>query len=155
MWKSSKQPNDTQNPEQDAQRDYKAQGAEPLAGSPPNAGAVPSQEQAMIGKSLVIKGEVSGSESLYIDGRVEGSINLPGSRVTIGRNGIVSANINAREIIVLGTVSGNMSASDRFDIRSEGSLTGDIVAQRVSIEDGAHFKGRIDIQKPAPERAGQ
>jgi cytoskeletal protein CcmA (bactofilin family) len=105
-------------------------------------------DQATIGKSLVIKGEVSGSESLYIDGRVEGSINLPGNRVTVGRNGNVAANISAREVVVLGKVRGNLNASDRVDIRSEGSLTGDVVAQRISIEDGAYFKGGIDIRKP-------
>ncbi|HTW50257.1 MAG TPA: polymer-forming cytoskeletal protein [Acidobacteriaceae bacterium] len=105
-------------------------------------------EQATIGKSLVIKGEVTGSESLYIDGKVEGSINLAGNRVTVGRNGQVAANISAREIVVLGKVRGNVTASDRVDIRSEGSLTGDVTAQRISIEDGAFFKGGIDIRKP-------
>jgi cytoskeletal protein CcmA (bactofilin family) len=95
----------------------------------------------------VIKGEVTGSESLYIDGRVEGSINLAGNRVTVGRNGVVAANINAREIVVLGKVRGNLTASDRVDIRSDGSLTGDVVAARISIEDGAYFKGGIDIRK--------
>ena len=104
-------------------------------------------DQATIGKSLVIKGEVTGSESLYIDGRVEGSINLAGNRVTIGRNGVVAANINAREIVVLGKVRGNLTASDRVDIRSDGSLTGDVIAARISIEDGAFFKGGIDIRK--------
>ena len=104
-------------------------------------------DQATIGKSLVIKGEVTGSESLYIDGRVEGSINLAGNRVTVGRNGIVAANINAREIVVLGKVRGNLTASDRVDIRSDGSLTGDVIAARISIEDGAYFKGGIDIRK--------
>jgi cytoskeletal protein CcmA (bactofilin family) len=106
-----------------------------------------TSDQATIGKSLVIKGEVTGSESLYIDGRVEGSINLSGNRVTIGRNGVVSANISAREIVVLGKVRGNLTASDRVDIRSDGSLTGDVVAARISIEDGAFFKGGIDIRK--------
>jgi cytoskeletal protein CcmA (bactofilin family) len=105
-------------------------------------------EQATIGKSLVIKGEVSGSESLYIDGKVEGAISLPGNRLTVGRNGQVAANISAREIVVLGKVRGNVTASDRVDIRSEGSLTGDVTAQRISIEDGAFFKGGIDIRKP-------
>ncbi|HEX4036422.1 MAG TPA: polymer-forming cytoskeletal protein [Acidobacteriaceae bacterium] len=105
-------------------------------------------EQATIGKSLVIKGEVTGSESLYIDGKVEGAISLPGNRVTVGRNGQVAANISAREIVVLGKVRGNVTASDRVDIRSEGSLTGDVTAQRISIEDGAFFKGGIDIRKP-------
>jgi len=112
-------------------------------------------DQATIGKSLVIKGEVTGSESLYIDGRVEGSINLAGNRVTVGRNGVVSANINAREIVVLGKVRGNLTASDRVDIRSDGSLTGDVVAARISIEDGAFFKGGIDIRKAGQKPNGE
>jgi len=112
------------------------------------ASALPTGEQATIGKSLIVKGELSGSESLYIDGKVEGAINLPGNRVTIGRNGQVAANIVAREIVVLGKVRGNCQASDRVDIRSEGSLTGDVIAARISIEDGAFFKGGIDIRKP-------
>ena len=110
-------------------------------------------EQATIGKSLMIKGEVTGSESLYIDGRIEGTINLPGNRVTVGRNGQVAANISAREIVVLGKVRGNCQASDRIDIRSEGSLTGDVIAARISIEDGAFFKGGIDIRKPGDQKA--
>jgi cytoskeletal protein CcmA (bactofilin family) len=123
------------------------------AAAPRNAALNP-QEQASIGKSLVIKGEVSGSESLYIDGRVEGSINLPGNRLTVGRNGVVSANVTAREIVVIGKLRGNVMASDRVDIRNEGSLTGDVVAQRISIEDGAYFKGGIDIRKPG-QKDGQ
>ncbi|HYK38023.1 polymer-forming cytoskeletal protein [Alloacidobacterium sp.] len=123
---------------------------------PPRSSAPAAQpataDQATIGKSLIIKGEVTGSESLYIDGKVEGSINLPGNRVTVGRNGQVTANISAREIVVLGKVKGNVNASDRVDIRSEGSLSGDVVAQRISIEDGAFFKGGIDIRKPGSEK---
>jgi len=122
-------------------------GSEPAAVPRPVSSASTASDQATIGKSLVIKGEVTGSESLYIDGRVEGSINLSGNRVTIGRNGVVSANISAREIVVLGKVRGNLTASDRVDIRSDGSLTGDVVAARISIEDGAFFKGGIDIRK--------
>jgi cytoskeletal protein CcmA (bactofilin family) len=116
--------------------------------------AVPTGEQATIGKSLIVKGEVSGSESLYIDGKVEGAINLPGNRVTVGRNGQVAANITAREVVVLGKVRGNIQASDRVDIRSEGSLTGDVAAARISIEDGAYFKGGIDIRKPGDTKNG-
>lgn len=105
-------------------------------------------DQATIGKGLFIKGEITGTESLYIDGKVEGSINLPGNRVTVGRNGQVAASINAREIVVLGKIRGNVSSSDRVDIRAEGALTGDVSAARISIEDGAFFKGGIDIRKP-------
>jgi cytoskeletal protein CcmA (bactofilin family) len=126
----------------------------PTASAPAGLAATPaSGEQATIGKSLVIKGEVSGSESLYIDGKIEGAINLPGNRVTIGRNGQVAANIMAREVVVLGKVRGNVHASDRIDIRSEGSLTGDVIAARISIEDGAFFKGGIDIRKPGAGEA--
>jgi cytoskeletal protein CcmA (bactofilin family) len=121
--------------------------SEPATVPRPVATTTTTSDQATIGKSLVIKGEVTGSESLYIDGRVEGSINLSGNRVTIGRNGVVAANISAREIVVLGKVRGNLTASDRVDIRSDGSLTGDVVAARISIEDGAFFKGGIDIRK--------
>jgi cytoskeletal protein CcmA (bactofilin family) len=134
--------------------------SEPVSAPAPRPVPVPAPaggaDQATIGKSLVIKGEVTGSESLYIDGRVEGSISLAGNRVTVGRNGVVAANINAREIVVLGKVRGNLTASDRVDIRSDGSLTGDVVAARISIEDGAFFKGGIDIRKggqPSLQRA--
>ena len=128
--------------------------SEPV-GAPRPVATTTTSDQATIGKSLVIKGEVTGSESLYIDGRVEGSINLSGNRVTVGRNGVVAANINAREIVVLGKVRGNLTASDRVDIRSDGSLTGDVVAARISIEDGAFFKGGIDIRKPGQKANGE
>jgi cytoskeletal protein CcmA (bactofilin family) len=103
-------------------------------------------EQATIGRSLVIKGEVSGSEALYIDGRIEGKVSLPDNRVTIGRNGIVQANIAAREVVVMGKVSGNIDCSDRIDIRSEGSVTGDISTVRISVEDGAIVKGGVEVR---------
>ncbi|HEX8800582.1 MAG TPA: polymer-forming cytoskeletal protein [Terriglobales bacterium] len=153
MWKPTNQPSTTLNPTPEPPRTYTPPAPEPPVATRP--AAVTPQEQATLGKSLVIKGEVTGSESLYIDGRVEGSINLPGNRVTVGRNGVVSANISAREIVILGKVRGNMTASDRFDIRSEGSLTGDIIAQRVSIEEGAYFKGGIDIRKPGQKTNGE
>jgi cytoskeletal protein CcmA (bactofilin family) len=103
-------------------------------------------EQATIGRSLVIKGEVSGTESLYIDGRIEGKISLPENRVTIGRNGVVQANINAREVVVMGKVTGNIECGDRIDIRSEGSVTGDVSTMRISVEDGAVLKGGIQVR---------
>jgi cytoskeletal protein CcmA (bactofilin family) len=154
MWKptNAPTPNPTATPE--PQRSFTPP-AEPVTPPRPATPPIATSEQATLGKSLVIKGEVTGSESLYIDGRVEGSINLPGNRVTVGRNGVVSANISAREIVVLGKVRGNMTASDRVDIRGEGSLTGDVVAQRISIEDGAYFKGGIDIRKPGQKVNGE
>jgi cytoskeletal protein CcmA (bactofilin family) len=103
-------------------------------------------EQATIGRSLVIKGEVTGSESLYIDGRIEGTVNLTDSRVTVGRNGTVAANINAREVVIMGKVTGNIQCTDRLDIRGEGSLVGDIVTQRISVEDGAFLKGSVQVR---------
>jgi cytoskeletal protein CcmA (bactofilin family) len=102
-------------------------------------------EQATIGRTLVIKGEISGSESLYIDGRVEGSLSFKDHRVTVGRNGVVQANIAAREVVIMGKVTGNVECGDRVDIRSEGSLTGDIVSQRISVEDGALLRGSVQL----------
>ena len=103
-------------------------------------------DQATIGRSVVIKGEVSGAESLYIDGRIEGTVSFGDHRVTVGRNGVVAANITAREVVIMGKVTGNIECSDRVDIRSEGSLTGDIVSQRISIEDGAMLKGAVQVK---------
>lgn len=108
-------------------------------------------EQATIGRSLVIKGEISGAESLFIDGRVEGTINIPENRVTIGRNGTVAADVNAKEVVIMGKVQGNIICGDRLDIRSEGSVTGDVVVQRISVEDGAILKGSVQVQA-APEQ---
>jgi len=153
MWKpaSSPSPNlkpTNPEPEKPVMSTTPSNLSEPTPAPAPRNAVLNNQEQASIGKSLVIKGEVTGSESLYIDGRVEGAINLPGNRVTVGRNGQVQANINAKEVVILGKVKGNVTASDRVDIRNQGSLTGDVVCQRISIEDGAYFKGGIDIRKP-------
>ena len=159
MWKPTNQPTTPTRPgepERPATPPAAPQISEaPAAVARPVSTTTTTADQATIGKSLVIKGEVTGSESLYIDGRVEGSINLAGNRVTVGRNGVVSANINAREIVVLGKVRGNLTASDRVDIRSDGSLTGDVVAARISIEDGAFFKGGIDIRKAGQKPNGE
>src|SRR5271157_2054937 len=109
-----------------------------------------SGEIATIGKSVIVKGELSGSEDLYVDGEVEGSISLRGQSLTIGPNGRVRANIEARNVIVHGRVDGNIQASDRVELRKSASLAGDISTARVAIEDGAFFKGSIDIQKTEP-----
>jgi cytoskeletal protein CcmA (bactofilin family) len=103
-------------------------------------------EQATIGRSLVIKGEVSGAESLYIDGRIEGTINLAEHRVTVGRNGTVAANIHAREVVIMGKVTGNVECGDRLDIRAEGVLSGDIITHRISVEDGAILTGSVQVR---------
>jgi cytoskeletal protein CcmA (bactofilin family) len=102
-------------------------------------------DQATIGRTLVIKGEISGSEALYIDGRIEGKITMPESRVTVGRNGKVDASIQAKEVVVMGKVNGNITCSDRVDIRSEGAVNGDISTVRISVEDGAALKGGIQV----------
>jgi cytoskeletal protein CcmA (bactofilin family) len=112
----------------------------------PMKGSNAPLEQASIGRSLVIKGEVSGGESLYIDGRIEGTINIPEHRITIGRNGAVTADINAREVVIMGKVNGNVICNDRLDIRSEGAVTGDVVTPRISVEDGAHLRGSVQVQ---------
>ena len=103
-------------------------------------------DQATIGRTLVIKGEISGSESLYVDGRIEGNVNLAEHRVTIGRNGSVQANITAKEVVVMGKVTGNIDCTDRVDIRSEGVVNGDVATQRISVEDGAILKGGIQVR---------
>ncbi len=102
---------------------------------------------ANIGKSVLIKGELSGSEDLYIDGQVEGSIELREHNLSVGPNGKIHANINAKVVVILGSVKGDVLAADRVEIKKSGSLRGDLVAARVVIEDGAYFKGSIDIQK--------
>jgi cytoskeletal protein CcmA (bactofilin family) len=105
-----------------------------------------SPERSTIGRSLVIKGEVSGTESLYIDGRIEGTIDFSGNVVTIGSKGSVAANISASEVVILGKVQGNIQCTDRLDLRSEGSLTGDVVTQRISVEDGSILKGGVQVR---------
>ncbi len=113
-----------------------------------------SAEFAHIGKSVVIKGELSGSEDLYVDGQVEGSIELQGNSLIIGTHGHVRANVNAKGVIVQGKLEGNIRASERAELKKSAVAVGDIVTQRVSIEDGAFFKGKVEIQresaKPAP-----
>jgi cytoskeletal protein CcmA (bactofilin family) len=149
MWK----PNEAGAPSAGHAPEHASSSPGPTAVDSAARSAVPASDQAIISKGLVITGEITGSESLFIDGKIEGSINLPGNRVTVGRNGKVAASINAREIVVLGKVRGNVSATDRVDIRAEGALTGDVAAARISIEDGAFFKGGIDIRKLEPKLA--
>jgi cytoskeletal protein CcmA (bactofilin family) len=110
-----------------------------------------------IGKSVVIKGELNGSEDLTIEGHVEGTIQLKEHVLTIGPNGRIKAQVFAKAVIVLGEVVGNVTASDKVDIRDNGSVDGDIVAPRVAIAEGAHFRGSVDMQRkgvaPQPQAA--
>ncbi len=110
----------------------------------------PRTEMAHIGKSVVIKGELSGSEDLYLDGEVEGTIELSGNSLTIGPNGRVRAHTHAKDVVVHGKVNGNLRAN-RVELKKSALVTGDIVTQRVVIEDGAFFKGGIDIQREQPK----
>jgi cytoskeletal protein CcmA (bactofilin family) len=100
-----------------------------------------------IGKSVVIKGELSGSEDLTIEGHVEGKIELRQNVLTIGPNGKIKAQVFAKAVIILGEVTGNVTASEKVDIRDNGSVDGDIAAPRVAIAEGAHFRGSIDMQR--------
>jgi cytoskeletal protein CcmA (bactofilin family) len=100
-----------------------------------------------IGKSVVIKGELNGSEDLTIEGQVEGKIELRQNVLTIGPNGKIKAQVFAKSVIVLGEVTGNVTATEKVDIRDNGSVDGDIAAPRVAIAEGAHFRGSIDMQR--------
>jgi cytoskeletal protein CcmA (bactofilin family) len=102
-----------------------------------------------IGKSVVIKGELNGSEDLTIEGHVEGTIQLRDHVLTIGPNGRIKAQVFAKSVIVLGEVTGNVTASDKVDIRDNGSVDGDIISPRVAIAEGAHFRGSVDMQRKA------
>ena len=108
------------------------------------------RDMVNIGKSVVIKGELSGSEDLTIEGHVEGRIDLKENVLTIGPNGKIKAEVFAKAVVVLGEVTGNVTASEKVDIRDNGSVDGDIASPRVAIAEGAHFRGSVDMQ-----RAGQ
>jgi cytoskeletal protein CcmA (bactofilin family) len=108
-----------------------------------------------IGKSVVIKGELNGSEDLTIEGQVEGKIELRQSVLTIGPNGRIKAQVFAKSVIILGEVTGNVTASEKVDIRDNGSVDGDITSPRVAIAEGAHFRGSIDMQKGGAKTEGK
>jgi cytoskeletal protein CcmA (bactofilin family) len=108
-----------------------------------------------IGKSVVIKGELNGSEDLTIEGQVEGKIELKDHALTIGPNGKIKAQIFAKSVIVLGEVNGNVTASEKVDIRDGGSVDGDIVSPRVAIAEGAHFRGSVDMQRKGNQPAAK
>lgn len=153
MW--NKQPNSNNSPS-----------AEPQPYTPPPSSAAPmptvqslpshpapppsAKQSAVIGPSMTIKGEIHAREELVVDGEVEGTLESQ-SQITVGANGKVKANIRAREVIIFGSVRGSVEASEKIAIRSKGSLVGDIKAAGISIEDGAYFKGSIDIVRPEPK----
>lgn len=106
------------------------------------------RNSASIGKSVMVKGQIFSREDLIIDGEVEGTVELQEHRLTVGPNGKVSAAVKAREIVVVGMIHGNVDASDKIEIKKDAKLVGDIKTARIVIEDGAYFKGSIDITKP-------
>ena len=113
----------------------------------------PRAGNAVLGKSVIVKGQILSREDLTIDGEVEGTVEMQEHRLTIGPNGKVRASVKAREVIVLGTLHGNVETGDRIDIRKEAKLVGDIRTARIVIEDGAYFKGNVDIVRAEVSRA--
>jgi cytoskeletal protein CcmA (bactofilin family) len=141
-----------------------AMGASPLQTPAGNAGSRSEpihhmeKDNVNIGKSVVIKGELNGSEDLTIEGHVEGTIQLREHVLTIGPNGRIKAQVFAKAVIVLGEVTGNVTASEKVDIRDNGSVDGDIISPRVAIAEGAHFRGSVDMQRksaiaPPPQKS--
>jgi cytoskeletal protein CcmA (bactofilin family) len=160
-------------------RDESVKPAAPPASTPVAAHSAPAaaasvanepralgRDMVNIGKSVIIKGELSGSEDLTIEGHVEGRIDLKDNVLTIGPNGKIKAEVFAKSVVVLGEVTGNVTASEKVDIRDNGSVDGDIASPRVAIAEGAHFRGAVDMQrqgakaqpaqqKPATPQPGQ
>ena len=108
---------------------------------------------AYIGKTVTVKGELAAREDLYVDGEVEGTVELKDHNLTVGPNGRVKANLHAKDITIIGKVQGNVRAIDKVEIRKSGSLIGDIITARPIIEEGAYVKGSIETQKPEASRA--
>jgi cytoskeletal protein CcmA (bactofilin family) len=108
---------------------------------------------ASIGKAVKVVGQIFSKEDLYVDGDLEGTVEALEHKLTIGPNGTVKATVKAREVVALGTIQGNVEAAEKIEIRKDAKLTGDIRTARIIIEDGAYFKGSIDIVKPEPARA--
>jgi cytoskeletal protein CcmA (bactofilin family) len=120
--------------------------------APKQATSASARTSARLGSGVHIKGQLTGTEDLQIDGKVEGPISLNGHQLTVGSTAVLNSEIHAGEVIVYGKVVGNLYARDRVDVKTDGSVTGDISTARISIEDGAHFKGRIEID-PAKSQA--
>jgi cytoskeletal protein CcmA (bactofilin family) len=160
MWKRDEAVKPTTGGQQPTPNAPVAQSSQPQPATPPAAPQPETRRQQIerdmvnIGKSVVIKGELMGSEDLTIEGHVEGKIELKDHVLTIGPNGKIKAAVFAKAVIVLGEVNGNVTASEKVDIRDGGSVDGDIVSPRVAIAEGAHFRGSVDMQRRAPQ-AGQ
>jgi cytoskeletal protein CcmA (bactofilin family) len=145
----------------EADRDRFEPQPQPVRNETPRMAAAPAFQtktaHANIGQSLFIKGEVSGSEDLTVDGRVEGRIDLKDHNLTIGPNGKVHADVHAKNITIVGEVTGNVVADEKVDLTDSGRLVGDIRAPRISVSDGAQFKGSVDMmqQRQGEERSGR
>ena len=116
-----------------------------------NRAVTPSTAAARLGSSLHIKGEISGSEDLHVDGTVEGTVTLEDRKLTVGSTAKLTADVNAREVVIYGNVKGNLRAKDRIEIKKDGSVVGDLTTARIMIEDGAYFKGSIEINREGAE----
>jgi cytoskeletal protein CcmA (bactofilin family) len=132
---------------------YKPQPAEDNSAHGAPTIASDSGQLVNIGKSIVIKGELSGNEALTIDGKVEGKVSLQDHDLTVGKHGQLQAEIIAKRVIILGQVKGNISASERVEILQGGRLEGDIASPRLSISDGAHFRGKVDMDRSTEQKA--
>ena len=158
MWTKQQTPTQTQpqsQPQSPSAPSFQ-RSSEPA--SDPNAlssrpGTPAARSLACIGASLEIKGRITADEDLQIDGKVEGPVSVRGHRLTVGRSGQVNAEVSARELVVFGKVTGNINANDRVEIKKDGAVIGDIQTTRISIEDGAIFKGRIEIDRPGSKPA--
>jgi len=146
MWNSKQSQNDLPAP---------SPAQTPVSSAPsynPNPSARPSaptaRNLACLGSTLEIKGQITGDEDLQVDGKVTGPVQLGGQKLTVGRTGQLNSEISAREVVVYGKVTGNLRARDRVEIKKDGSVIGDITTARISVEDGAYFKGRIEIDRP-------
>ena len=150
MWNKRPEDNNVPRPQPEPARSPEPA---PVPAAPPAARSTPApaRNTAVIGSSMQIKGEIRSHEELVVDGEVEGVLESASS-ITVGPNGKVKANIRAREVAIFGSVRGNVEVTEKLAIRDKGSLIGDIKTAGISIDDGAYFKGSIDIVRPEPSR---
>lgn len=158
MWKRRKEDMPIeQTPEPAGRTGAPPSFAPPAEPAPPPRVAPPPKLEARVGQSVVIKGQIFGQEDLWLDGEIEGSIELPENKLVVGKSGKVHADIKAREVDVLGSVRGDIQAREKITIRKDANLVGNLKSATISIEDGAFFKGSIDIVRqpaqPAPKPA--
>jgi cytoskeletal protein CcmA (bactofilin family) len=160
MWNTSKPetPNHPQSPAPSAVPHAPASAESRPVGVPPGMSNVrPSgpiaRDLATLGATLTIKGQITGEEDLQIEGKIEGPISLQGHRLTVGRSARLHSEVNAREVVVYGHASGNLHARERVEIKKDGEVIGDITTSRISIEDGAYFKGHIEIERKSKQES--